>query len=159
MSDKTAKYQRLYNQLKPLLDKSPSLNSQMATINAVLYHKMPNFFWVGFYFIKDKELIVGPYQGPLACQVLNYPKGVCWRAVIDKTTQIIPDVEAFPDHIACDSRSKSELVELICNSENKVVAVLDIDSDKINQFDKDDANGIKKILSLIKQEYLDNIFL
>jgi L-methionine (R)-S-oxide reductase len=159
MSKKSEKYQRLYNQLKPLLENSPSLYAQMSTINAVLYHKMSNFFWIGFYFIKNNELIVGPYQGPLACQILPNPKGVCWHAVINRQPVTVPNVEAFPDHIACDSRSKSELVELIYNSKDEIIAVLDIDSNKLDQFDKDDIDGINTILTLLKSEFKDSVII
>ncbi|MCG8700407.1 MAG: GAF domain-containing protein, partial [Bacteroidales bacterium] len=107
---KQAKYDRLYKQVSDLLKKSDDTLAHMATINAVLYHKMPGFFWVGFYFLKDGQLVVGPYQGPLACQILEKDKGVCWAAVNGDETMLVPDVEAFPGHIACDSRSKSELV-------------------------------------------------
>lgn len=157
MSKKSAKYERLYNQLKPLLINSPSLWSQMATINAVLYHKRSDFFWVGFYYLSNQELIVGPYQGPLACQTLAHAKGVCWKSILDKSPQIVKDVEAFPDHIACDSRSKSELVIPIFNSTQKIVSVIDIDSDQLELFDEEDAEGVTKILSLLNQDFIDNI--
>lgn len=156
MSKKTAKYIRLYNQLKDLLVKDSGLISQMATINAILYHKMPDFFWVGYYFLDDKNLTVGPYQGPVACQNLAYPKGVCWSSILKNEPLIVPDVTKFPGHIACDSRSKSEIVVPLKNSDNVTIAVLDIDSDKLNTFDMDDLVGINKILSLIKLEYLDS---
>lgn len=150
MSGKEAKYERLYNQLKPLLENSPSLIAQMSTINAVLYHKMKNFFWVGFYTLNNEKLTVGPYQGPLACQELKYPQGVCWHTIIQKSSQIVPNVEEFPGHIACDSRSKSEIVVPIFNSSGSVMGVLDIDSDKIEQFDELDLQGLNKIISLLK---------
>jgi len=152
MTDKNAKYERLFNQLKPLLENSPSLTSQMATINAVLYHKMKNFFWVGFYVLNNKRLTVGPYQGALACQELEYPHGVCWHSIINENSQIIPDVSKFPGHIACDSRSKSEIVIPIFNKDKLPIGVIDIDSDKIGQFDNSDLNGLKKIISLINTD-------
>ncbi len=157
MSKKAEKYNRLSEQLKKLLNDSPTLNAQLATINAILYHKMNNFFWVGFYLVNGKSLHVGPYQGPVACQKLEYPKGVCWKSVLDESTQVVPDVHAFPDHIACDSRSKSEIVIPVRNSDSEIVAVLDIDSDKPDQFDTDDTVGLTKILGLIKQEFLDEL--
>lgn len=157
MTKKEGKYERLYSQLAPLLSKSPSLNAQISTINAVLFHKMPGFFWVGVYYVRDNELIVGPYQGPLACQILNYPNGVCWKAVIDNSTVIVDDVHAFPDHIACDSRSKSEIVIPIKNSNGTIKAVLDIDSNKPAQFDTDDKMGLEKIIGLLNTGYIDGL--
>jgi len=103
------RYKRIYEQLRGLLTKTNDKIARMATIVAVLHHKMPHFFWTGFYRIVDGELIVGPYQGPLACQVLGKNKGVCWACVNRKETIIVPDVEKFPGHIACDPRSKSEI--------------------------------------------------
>ena len=149
MSNKVKKYDRLLEQLKPLIEKSPSQIAKMSTINAVLYHKMKDFFWVGFYLLQDGQLVVGPYQGPLACQVLAYPKGVCWAAIKNKETIVVSNVEEFPDHIACDSRSKSEIVIPLTNSEGEVYGVLDVDSDKLAQFDMEDAQGLKNILDLL----------
>jgi len=103
------RYKRIYEQLRGLFTKTNDKIARMATIVAVLHHKMPHFFWTGFYRIVDGELIVGPYQGPLACQVLEKNKGVCWACVNRKETIIVPDVEKFPGHIACDPRSKSEI--------------------------------------------------
>ncbi|MBN1115905.1 MAG: GAF domain-containing protein [Bacteroidales bacterium] len=154
MNSKQKKYNRLIHQLEPLLKNSPSLNAQLATINALLYHKVPYIFWVGFYFIKNDELIVGPYQGPLACQVLTKPKGVCWASVLKSEPIIVADVEDFPDHIACDSRSKSEIVIPVKDTSGKVVGVLDIDSDKTEQFDRDDLAGLSGILNLINKKFL-----
>ncbi|HBH48604.1 MAG TPA: histidine kinase [Bacteroidales bacterium] len=156
MSKKEAKYQRLFSQLEALLSKETSFISQLATINAVLYHKNPGYFWIGFYFVQNGRLLVGPYQGPVACQELEYPKGVCWASVLSKEEIIVKDVESFPDHIACDSRSKSELVIPMVNEANEVVAVLDVDSDKLNNFDKTDAAGLTRILSLINTKLLND---
>jgi L-methionine (R)-S-oxide reductase len=156
VGDKAAKYIRLFNQANDLLSKDSSLIAQMATINALLYHKMKDFFWVGFYFKNDNFLTVGPYQGPLACQNLSYPNGVCWTSILKAEPILVPDVSKFPGHIACDSRSKSEMVVPLINSNNKPVAVLDIDSEKLNQFDENDLIGITRILSLIKIEYIDS---
>lgn len=146
---KNSRYDRLFEQLKKLLSDSPDYIAQLATINAILYHKIPYIFWVGFYFIRDNTLSVGPYQGPLACQKLPNPKGVCWKTVIDKKPVIVGDVNEFKDHIACDTRSKSEIALPVFNKRGELVAVLDIDSDSKHAFDDQDETGLTKILSLL----------
>lgn len=145
-----ARYERIYDQLKNLIeDKSPSLIAAMATTCAVLHHKMPHHFWTGFYFVAgEDELHVGPYQGAVACQVLKV-RGVCLHCVRTGQPVVVPDVEQFPGHIACDSRSKSEIV-LPLKKEERIVAVLDVDSDKLAQFDADDVAPLEKILSLLQ---------
>jgi L-methionine (R)-S-oxide reductase len=147
------RYERIYTQLKGLIEgKSPSLLAAMATICAVLHFKMNHHFWTGFYFVAgENELHVGPYQGAVACQVLK-DRGVCLHCVSTKQPVVVPDVEQFPGHIACDSRSKSEIVLPIIKG-NEVVAVLDIDSSKLAQFDEDDIAPLSQILDLL-QPYL-----
>jgi GAF domain-containing protein len=156
MNLKQKKYSRLYNQLKELLLKDTCLLSQLATINAILYHKNPSFFWVGFYLLKNNKLLVGPYQGPVACQELEFNKGVCWAGIIKKQCILVDNVDDFPGHIACDSRSKSELVLPLFNSKKEVIGVLDIDSDKKAYFDEFDTEGLREILTLIHPDFLDN---
>lgn len=153
MNDKkSSRYIRLEKQIADLFDKNKDLDARMATINAVLYHKMDGFFWVGFYLLKEGSLIVGPYQGPLACLELEKNKGVCWAGINQNQTIVVPDVHQFPGHIACDSRSKSEIVVPIRNSDNKVIGVLDIDSSLLSNFDDTDAvhleNIAKKLIDL-----------
>ena len=121
----------------------------MATINAVLYHKMDYFFWCGFYLMQEDKLQVGPYQGALACINLAKNTGVCWAAINQKNSVIVPDVEAFPGHIACDSRSKSEIVIPLRNRENKIVGVMDVDSKEYDSFDETDASELEKIVRLV----------
>lgn len=145
---KRARYQRLYSQLESLLTKSPNDISKMATIAAVLYHKMDYFFWCGFYFQEFSDLLVGPYQGPVACQILPTGKGVCHAALKQQKPLLIPDVHLFPDHIACDSRSQSEIVIPFTRS-NGIAAVLDVDSDRKDAFDLIDLEELQKIVSLI----------
>ncbi len=147
--NKQEKYERLYQQIKELLKKEADIIAKMATINAVLYHKIDYFFWCGFYRLINEELIVGPYQGPVACQKLEKNKGVCWTSVNQKDIVIVEDVHQFPDHIACDSRSQSEIVVPIKNNSGKIVAVFDVDSKTKASFDKQDAEGLQKIVSLI----------
>ncbi|MBL8968379.1 MAG: GAF domain-containing protein [Spirochaetaceae bacterium] len=143
-------YERIYAQLEPLIrEKSPSLVAGMATINAVLHAKLKHHFWTGFYFVAgEDELQVGPYQGAVACQVLK-GRGVCLHAARTAAPVVVPDVEAFPGHIACDSRSKSEIV-IPLKKDGRVVAVLDIDSDKPAQFDEDDVAPLSRIVGLLE---------
>ena len=121
----------------------------MATINAVLHHKMETFFWTGFYLLQDGKLQVGPYQGALACINLAKDTGVCWAALNQGKTMVVPDVHNFPGHIACDSRSQSEVVVPVRNKQGELVAVLDVDSDKLNSFDEVDAEWLEKIVELV----------
>jgi len=147
-----ARYERVYEQLRGLVDRSPNLVAAMATVCAVLQHKMPHHFWTGFYFVDtDDRLVVGPYQGPVACQVLE-GGGVCLHCARTAQPIVVPDVEQFPGHIACDARSKSEIVLPLIKGED-VVAVLDIDSAKLAQFDEDDVEPLESVLSLL-QAYL-----
>lgn len=149
---KTSRYTRLEKQVTDLFQKNRDIDARMATINAVLYHKMDGFFWVGFYLLKEGRLVVGPYQGPLACLELEKDKGVCWAGINRNETIVVQDVHQFPGHIACDSRSKSEIVVPVRNPENKVIGVLDIDSSLLANFDNTDAvhleNIVKKIFEL-----------
>ena len=146
---KQGRYDRIFKQLEELLVKTDDSFARMSSIIAVLHHKMDYFFWTGYYLLKDDKLIVGQYQGPVACQELNKNKGVCWACINQKKTIIVPDVENFPDHIACDSRSKSEIVIPLKNSSGKIIGVLDVDSNELNQFNEVDARGLTKILNLI----------
>ena len=145
-----ARYERIYAQLQELVeDKSPNLLAAMATIAAVLHAKMPHHSWTGFYFLAGPdEMHVGPYQGGVACQVLQ-GRGVCLHAAHTRAPVVVPDVEQFPGHIACDARAKSEIVVPILKGE-EVVAVLDIDSTRLAQFDEDDVAPLERILSLLQ---------
>lgn len=147
---KSGRYQRLYDQIKTLIDKSSNNPlSNMATINAVLHHKMETFFWTGFYLLQDGKLQVGPYQGSLACINLAKDTGVCWAAINQAKSLVVADVHAFPGHIACDSRSASEVVVLLKNKQGEVVGVMDVDSEKPNSFDEVDAQWLEKIVDLV----------
>ncbi|MBN2614576.1 MAG: GAF domain-containing protein [Bacteroidales bacterium] len=147
---KQKRYQRLYKQIQDLILKSSNNPlSNMATINAVLYHKMDHFFWCGFYLLQNGKLQVGPYQGSLACINLPAGTGVCQAALSQQKTLVVPDVEAFPGHIACDSRSQSEIVIPLYDTENKLVGVLDVDSKDPDSFDEVDAQELEKIVRLV----------
>ncbi|MCF8229399.1 MAG: GAF domain-containing protein [Bacteroidales bacterium] len=147
--NKIKRYERLYNQIKEQIDPSDDLTANMATIVAILHHKMEYFFWTGFYRLVEGELIVGPYQGPVACIHLEKSKGVCWAGINQGASIIVPDVEKFPGHIACDSRSKSEIVVPVRNSKNEIIGLLDVDSKDLNSFDEEDAKGLEKIIALL----------
>jgi GAF domain-containing protein len=146
---KAGRYERIYVQLMELLQKTNDPICRMATINAVLHHKMDNFFWTGFYLLHDGQLRAGPYQGPVACQILENNKGVCWAAIREAKTIIVPDVEKFDGHIECDSRSKSEIAVPLRNGDGKIEGVLDIDSRELYNFNEEDASQLEKILTLI----------
>ena len=143
------RYKRIYDQLRELVLKTENKIARMATIAAILHHKMAQFFWTGFYILIDGELIIGPYQGPLACQILEKEKGVCWTGVTSKKTIIVPDVHKFPGHVACDSRSNSEIVVPLIDKENQVWGMLDVDSRKIGAFSESDKKWLEKIVKLI----------
>jgi len=147
------RYERIHAQLRELIEeRSPNLIAAMATVCAVLHHKMSHHSWTGFYFVEDEETLhVGPYQGGVACQVLE-GRGVCLHCVRTGQPIVVPDVEQFPGHIACDPRSKSEIVLPLIH-DGHVVAVLDIDSAKLAQFDEDDVEPLRHILGLL-QPYL-----
>ncbi len=121
----------------------------MASICAVLHYKMESFFWTGFYLLQGDKLIVSTYQGPLACMQLAKNQGVCWAGINNGEPVVVPDVEQFPGHIACDSRSKSEIVIPVRDPTGKIIGVLDIDSKVYNSFDKTDSDELLKIIDLI----------
>jgi len=144
-----ARYDRIYQQLQELIEgRSPGLIAAMATTCALLHAKMPHHSWTGFYLLAENgELHVGPYQGPVACQVLR-DKGVCLHAVRTRQPVVVPDVHAFAGHVACDPRSQSEIVVPLIK-EGDVRGVLDIDAHKPGQFDEDDIPPLKRILALL----------
>ena len=136
-------YQSLLPQIRELTKSEPDLIANLANIAAALKQAF-GFFWVGFYIIKENELVLGPFQGPVACTRIPFGKGVCGSAWKERRTIIVPDVEQFPGHIACNSESKSEIVvPLFSNGE--IIGVLDIDSDRLNAFDETDAAYLEKI--------------
>ena len=140
-------YQHLLPQLNALLDGESDLIANMANIAAALKESF-GFFWVGFYLVKHNELVLGPFQGPVACTRIQKGRGVCGKAWEDKTIIVVPDVDAFPGHIACSSLSKSEIV-LPLIKHGKVVAVLDVDSNELNSFDDTDAQYLNEICQLL----------
>lgn len=151
MSKKQDRYQRITEQLRDLLKKSPSVQAEMATIVAVLHHKMPDFFWTGFYLLnEDGELCVSTYQGPVACQVLATNTGVCWASVNQKKPIVVENVHEFEGHIACDARSNSEIViPVFSKKDGAIIGCLDVDSEKFSAFDNDDVVGLTGIVNLL----------
>ena len=146
---KDGRYERVYKQLSELVLKSNNEQARMATIIAVLHHKFDYFFWTGFYLVDEGRMTVNMYQGSVACQILEKDKGVCWAAFNQKKTMVVEDVHQFPGHIACDSRSKSEIVVPFKNKEGDLIGVLDIDSKELASFSEVDARWLEKILDLV----------
>ena len=134
-TQKQKRYDRIISQLRELLAATDDPVSRMATVSSLLNHKMGHFFWIGFYRLIDGQLLVGPYQGAIACQKLQKDIGVCWACLNRQESIIVPDVEKFPGHIACDARSKSEIVIPVRNPEGEVIAILDADSEKLDTYE------------------------
>jgi L-methionine (R)-S-oxide reductase len=120
----------------------------MATINSVLSHHFPHFYWTGFYRVCGDRLIVGPYIGTVGCLQIAFGKGVCGTAAAKHETVIVPDVHQFPGHIACDPKSKSEIVVPVFGPDGELIAVLDVDSDQLDSFDEVDRAGLERIVEL-----------
>ncbi len=145
---KEEKYIQLIPQIKALLIDENDAISNMANICAALKFGM-SFFWVGFYIVKDNQLVLGPFQGPVACSRINFGKGVCGLAWQKKHAIIVSDVNQFSGHISCSSLSKSEIVVPLFDSNQTVVGVLDVDSDELDNFDKIDERYLIEILSYL----------
>ena len=144
---KVEQYESLIPQIKGLLDGESDLIANLANVVAALKEQF-SWFWVGFYLVKNDELVLGPFQGPIACNRIKKGRGVCGASWSKAETLIVPDVEKFPGHIACSSLSKSEIVvPIFCKSE--VVAVLDADSEQLNHYDETDQFYLEKIISLL----------
>ncbi len=146
--DKEQCYQELLPQIEGLLSGEDDLIANMANMVAALQMTF-NWLWVGFYIVRGEQLVLGPFQGPIACTRINKGKGVCGTAWQSGEIQLVPDVEQFPGHIACSSLSKSEIVLPVRNTIGEIIAVLDIDSEMLNQFDDVDARYLAKIIKLI----------
>ncbi len=147
LGDKSEQYRSLIPQISALIEGENDLIANMANVCAALKEQF-NFFWIGFYMVKGDELVLGPFQGPVACTRIRKGKGVCGTSWNEAKTIIVPDVEAFPGHIACSSASKSEIVIPIIRN-GAVIGVLDVDSDQLNSFDETDADLLNEILQLI----------
>ena len=147
------RFQRIVEQLEELLDKTDDPAAHRATAAALLHHKVPGVSWTGFYLLRDEELVVEAYQGPVACLVLERHVGVCWAAIDTDETQIVHDVHAFPGHIACDDRSRSEVVVPVHDADGRVIGVLDIDSHKEAHFDEIDGEGCERVVKLLEKRW------
>lgn len=142
--NKESIYTTILPQIKSLTSNEKDLIANLANISAVLKEAF-NFFWVGFYLVKEEELVLGPFQGPLACTRIRKGKGVCGSAWRDKKTYVVPDVDKFPGHIACSSLSRSEIVVPLFNADNEVWGVLDVDSENLNTFDLVDKQYLEEL--------------
>ncbi|MBP5589483.1 MAG: GAF domain-containing protein [Bacteroidales bacterium] len=146
-TDKENRYEELLSKIEAVTFKEKDFIANMANISALIKEAF-DFLWVGFYIVKDDELVLGPFQGPIACTRIKKGRGVCGTAWQNEETIVVPDVDKFPGHIACSSLSKSEIVVPILRND-MVFAVLDIDSDNLDTFDEVDALYLKKIIDCI----------
>ena len=148
-ADKAARYAEVEAEVLAVLDGEPNLTARMATVASILADAFDHFFWTGFYVVdpqKNRELVVGPYQGTLGCLRIAFGRGVCGTAAASGQTQLVPDVHAFPGHIACDGLSASEVVVPVFDSAGQLIAVFDVDSTELAAFDEVDAQWLEKIL-------------
>ena len=153
MADKTKRFERIRDQLAELIAKTSDATAHRATAAALLHHKVPGASWTGFYMLRDGDLIVDAYQGPVACLVLERHVGVCWAGIDRAETVLVKDVHAFPGHIACDSRSQSEIVVPIFAADGTPVGVLDVDSHLPAHFDEEDLEGYESVVRLLEETW------
>ena len=146
---KSERYEGLYRQIEAVLESEDDVIANMANISAMISGTF-GFWWTGFYRVCEEQLVLGPFQGPMACTRIAFGKGVCGTAWKLGKTVIVPDVDAFPGHIACSSASRSEIVVPVFDSYGTVTAVLDIDSSELDTFDETDGFWLEKIVSLLK---------
>lgn len=149
-ASKQEKYKNLIPQIQGLIMGEDDLTANLANISAALKFGM-DFFWVGFYLVKNNELVLGPFQGPIACTRIRKGKGVCGTTWEKKETLLVSNVDEFPGHIACSSDSKSEIV-LPAFKDNEVFLILDVDSDKVNDFDEIDKEFLQQIIALVEEK-------
>ena len=146
--DKREKYRELLKQIRSLVEDEDDFIANLANICAALKYSMEGFFWVGFYLRKEMDLVLGPYQGPVACTRIRIPNGVCGTAVNERRTVIVDDVDVFPGHIACNADSKSEIVVPIFR-DDIVIGVLDVDSDMYSNFDMTDLEYLEDLCGIV----------
>ena len=147
---KEEKYKSLLPQIRSLVEGDSDIIANLGNICATLKYNMPDYFWVGIYLKKGDELVLGPFQGPVACTRIKLPQGVCGTAVKERKTIIVNDVSTFPGHIACSAESKSEIATPIFK-DDEVIAVLDVDSDKYSSFDDTDKLYLEKLSQIISE--------
>lgn len=150
-ADKDEKYRQLLPQISALIETEDDLTANLANVAAALWQTF-GWWWTGFYIVKQNQLVLGPFQGPVACTRIALGKGVCGTAWQQAKTIIVPDVDQFPGHIACSGASKSEIVVPILKN-NAVVAVLDVDSEHLNHFDKTDQRYLEQVAILIAEKF------
>ncbi len=148
--DRVQSYRLLFSQMKALLEEERDVTANLSNASALLNEALERVNWVGFYIMKNGRLLLGPFQGKVACVHIAVGKGVCGTAVLENKTQLVMDVHEFPGHIACDSASNSELV-IPLRSKDRIVGVLDIDSPIIGRFDSVDASELEKIAGVIEE--------
>lgn len=148
-NDKAERYKTLVPQIEALITGESDVVANLSNIAAALKQTM-NFFWVGFYLVKENQLVLGPFQGPIACTRINLGKGVCGTSWKEGKTIVVPNVDEFPGHIACSSASKSEIV-LPAFKNGSVALVLDVDSDQLNDFDEVDAKALEQVMRIIER--------
>lgn len=151
-ADKAARYAEVEAEVLAVLDGEPNLTARMATLASMLADAFDHFFWTGFYVVapdKADELVVGPYQGTLGCLRIAFGRGVCGTAAATRRTQIVEDVHAFSGHIACDSRSASEIVVPVLDSEGRLIAVFDVDATEKAAFDADDQVALERLMAKV----------
>jgi GAF domain-containing protein len=152
---KSAAYEECFQSIAAIWreEGGPALDdiALMATINSVLAHAFPRFYWTGFYRVCGDHLVVGPYIGTVGCLQIEFGRGVCGTAAEKRETIIVPDVNQFPGHIACDPNSKSEIVVPVFAPDGQLIAVLDVDSDQLDAFDEEDQRGLEKIVALFRE--------
>jgi L-methionine (R)-S-oxide reductase len=147
---KPAAYRELQGQLSALLAGERDALANCANMCALLYEAVPNLNWAGIYFLQGRELVLGPFQGKVACVRIALGRGVCGTAAERRETLIVPDVDAFPGHIACDAASRSEIVVPLIQ-EGQLLGVLDLDSAQLNRFDEDDSQGLNGLVAILLQ--------
>ena len=145
-------YSTLAAQLTSLIADEPDATANMANCAALLYHSLPEVNWVGFYLLKDGTLVLGPFQGRPACVRIPLGRGVCGTAAARRQTLLVPNVDEFPGHIACDSASRAEVVVPLTNNDGELVGVLDIDSPVVGRFDDEDKTGIEALAAIIARK-------
>jgi len=149
-SDRKSIYDAISPQIESLVSGETDLIANLANVAAVLKEAF-GFFWVGFYLKKEGQLVLGPFQGPLACTRIDFDKGVCGHAYTTRVTTIVPDVEQFPGHITCSSAARSEIVLPIIDTHGEVFGVLDVDSERLDDFTQVDADGLGQIIKIIER--------
>jgi GAF domain-containing protein len=146
-------YRQVTSDIRATLEGEKDLIASMATIACLLHHSFDYFFWTGFYrVVAPGELLIGPYQGTLGCLHISFDRGVCGAAARREETIIVPDVHQFPGHIACDSSSKSEIVVPVFDSDDKLIAILDVDGAGYDAFDEADKRHLEKIVTLLRDK-------